>query len=269
MSAHICESCEPHGLGLERVRYYPRQLVTADDMTAEQYYFRQKLRRHNRYLHGWGVVCGLEVKPMVEEGLPWQVRVCPGYAAGPQGDEILVSSPVDFDLATGAQKPADPCADLWPCPPTGRMPVPGRQACVHLAIRYTECDARPQRVHPAGCGCDETSCEYSRIRDAFELKLLWELPKSHKDAQAWDDAWTAQVKTWKAGAPPANTGAGLRLDRPMPVPPCMGCPTDPWVVIACIHLPAKSTDPITEAAITYKDRRVLYSVHALRLFLEA
>src|SRR5947209_10205738 len=48
---------------LERVHFFPRQLLTADDMDAEQHYFRQKLRRHTRFLHGWGVVCGCEVKP--------------------------------------------------------------------------------------------------------------------------------------------------------------------------------------------------------------
>jgi hypothetical protein len=266
MGVHVCDACGSHGLGLERVRYYSRQLITADDMTVEQEYFRQKLRRHNRYLHGWGVVCGLDVKPMPEEGLPWQVRVCPGYAIGPQGDEIAIGNAVDFDLATGASKPADPCANVWPCPPTGRMPAPGRNASVYLAVRYTECDSRPERVHPAGCGCDESSCEYSRIRDAFELKVLWELPQSHKDAQAWDAAWLAQIAAWKAGAGTPDGGI-LTQRAPLPVPPCAACPSDPWVVLACIQLPLTPTATVQEAGITYKDRRVLYSVHALRLFL--
>ncbi|PYV22134.1 MAG: hypothetical protein DMG27_18945 [Acidobacteria bacterium] len=39
----------------ERPRYFPRQLITPDDVTLEQDYFRNKLRRHNRLLHGWGV----------------------------------------------------------------------------------------------------------------------------------------------------------------------------------------------------------------------
>ena len=36
-----------------RVRYFPRQLLTADDMRTEQEYLREKLRRHNRLLHRW------------------------------------------------------------------------------------------------------------------------------------------------------------------------------------------------------------------------
>ena len=45
-----CASC---GEPLERMRYFPRQLLTADDMRTEQEYFREKMRRHNRYLVGW------------------------------------------------------------------------------------------------------------------------------------------------------------------------------------------------------------------------
>src|SRR2546427_4104106 len=68
--------------GLERLRYFPRQLLTADDMRAEQEYVREKRRRHNRLLHGWGVVCGLEVVLDPQAG-PRAVSICPGYALGP------------------------------------------------------------------------------------------------------------------------------------------------------------------------------------------
>jgi len=43
---------------LERPRYYARQLMTPDDLLLEADYFRDRLRRHNMFLHGWGVVCG-------------------------------------------------------------------------------------------------------------------------------------------------------------------------------------------------------------------
>ena len=51
-------------------------------MIAEQEYFRQKLRRHNRFMHGWGVVCGLAVEPAPTRESPWRVRVTDGYALG-------------------------------------------------------------------------------------------------------------------------------------------------------------------------------------------
>jgi hypothetical protein len=43
--------------------YFHGQLLSAADMRTEQSYFREKLKLHNRCLHGYGVVCGLEVDP--------------------------------------------------------------------------------------------------------------------------------------------------------------------------------------------------------------
>src|SRR5262245_6013479 len=143
---------------LERVAYFPRQLLTADDMRVEQEYFRHRLRRHNRYLHGWGVVCGLTVEAAPATGHPWQVRVCPGLALSPQGDEALVDECVLFDLKLGMPTP-EPCTPKWPCPPTGAMPGRDQRARVYLAVRYAECPTRPVRVPPAGCGCDALDCE--------------------------------------------------------------------------------------------------------------
>ena len=48
---------------------------------------RELLRRHNRMLHGCGVVSGCRVRAAEAE---WTVQIEPGYALGPQGDEIVV-----------------------------------------------------------------------------------------------------------------------------------------------------------------------------------
>lgn len=47
----------------DRLRYFYGQMLHARDLQMEQAYFREKLKLHNRCLHGWGVVCGLEVTP--------------------------------------------------------------------------------------------------------------------------------------------------------------------------------------------------------------
>jgi hypothetical protein len=237
--------------GLERVHFFPRQLLTDVDMLAEQNYFRQRLRRHNRYLHGWGVVCGCDVEAAPTDERPWLLRACPGYVVTPQGDEVLIDAPVEFDLASDWRQAQSPCARVYPCPPTGRMPAPGREEPVYLAVRYAECDARPVRVHPAGCACDELSCAYSRIRDDFELALLWELPASHRDAAAADEAWCETLSRAE------------ELEEPPPVPPCPSCPDEPWVVLARILLPNATSQAITAERITYQDRRVLYSTSTL------
>jgi hypothetical protein len=51
----------------ERLNYFFGQMLSAADFRTEQSYFREKLKLHNRCLHGYGVVCGLEVTPVPEE----------------------------------------------------------------------------------------------------------------------------------------------------------------------------------------------------------
>src|SRR5688500_7307882 len=56
----VCPVCP----GLEcqcRPRYFAGQLLTEEELNAEQQYVIKKNRLHNLYLHGSGVVCGLEV----------------------------------------------------------------------------------------------------------------------------------------------------------------------------------------------------------------
>jgi hypothetical protein len=254
MSATDCVMCvQPTLTSRERVRYFPRQLLTADDMRAEQEYFHEKLRRHNRYLHGWGVVCGFKVVEPGEKDPNWQVTVCPGYVLSPQGDEIMVTDKIKFDLQTKLQSP-EPCAVRWSCPPEEAPPGDADKKIIYLAIRYIECNSRPVRVHPAGCSCDEAACEYSRVRDSFELKALWKLPDSHKEAAKADTQWCESWNGWLDD--PAN---------PQPVPPCMPCTNDPWVVLATITLPNDASTSIDIDDIGFGDRRLLYSSTALQI----
>jgi hypothetical protein len=48
----------------DRLTYFYGQMLHARDLQIEQAYFREKLKLHNRCLHGWGVVCGLDVAPV-------------------------------------------------------------------------------------------------------------------------------------------------------------------------------------------------------------
>jgi hypothetical protein len=71
---------------LERIRFFASRLLTTDDLDREQAYFLARSRRHNRFLHGWGVVAGLEVG--VSEAN--EVVVAPGLAIDCAGNEIAV-----------------------------------------------------------------------------------------------------------------------------------------------------------------------------------
>ena len=253
-------------LSTERVCYFPRQLLTADDLRAEQKYFREKLRRHNRLLHGWGVVCGCEVIPAPTAERPWQVRVCPGYVLCLGGDEIEVPRPTDFDLA-GNWYQTDPCSQPS-CPPTQPPPAGDEPVSVYLAICYTECSSRPVRIHPAGCGCDEAACEYSRIRESFELVRLSEWPESHRLAAKADKALCKQFKDWIASEEVSHQ---YDCGEPKPSRPAFSCQepsAERCVVLAQITLPAKRTSWIggktDGGTISYEGRRVLYSTRTLQ-----
>lgn len=60
---------------------------------------KEARRRHNRFLHGWGVVCGLQVHCGPDRE---RVRVKPGYALECDGSELLLSRAVDFPVVASA-----------------------------------------------------------------------------------------------------------------------------------------------------------------------
>ena len=67
--------------------------MTAADLELEQQYFREKLKRHNRSLHGFGVVGGLEVS--INDG---KIHLSPGLALDCQGNEIVVGDRLALTL---------------------------------------------------------------------------------------------------------------------------------------------------------------------------
>src|SRR5512146_3421928 len=153
----------------ELPRYYPRQLITPDDLTLEQDYFRDRLRRHNRLLHGWGVVCGALVCPVTTKDANgvvsvalWQVQVQPGYILGPYGDEVGLDCPRTVDLRTRGISgvSGDPCVDV-PDPWCSQVTVAREPGTLYIAVKYKQSMTRPVRVQPIGCGCDDSSCECS------------------------------------------------------------------------------------------------------------
>jgi hypothetical protein len=60
---HVCAEVPE----FERLNYFYGQLLSAADFRTEQAYAREKLKLHNRCLHGYGVICGLVVGPVAHE----------------------------------------------------------------------------------------------------------------------------------------------------------------------------------------------------------
>src|SRR5690348_15337026 len=79
----------------ERPRYFAGQLLSDKELTSEQAYTLLKNRLHNRYLHGWGVVCGLQVACSDCAGF---ISLKPGYAIDPCGNDIIVCADQEFNV---------------------------------------------------------------------------------------------------------------------------------------------------------------------------
>ncbi len=235
----LTETKSGHG---QRTRYFSRQLITADDLTQDQIYHREERRLHNRMLHGWGIVCGLEVKVNPASGAPLKVTICPGYALSPQGDEIYVPTEIQFDLEQCIKSQSAPCSS--PCSPAV-LGAADLAKDFYLAIKYSECLSHPVRVSPVGCGCDDTACEYSRIRDGYEVTCLGKLPDSHDEINQVSDELCRVVTNTKVIA-------------------CPQCPKDPWIVLAQVYREGKVLTPPSPDC-----RRVLLSTAVMQEHLRA
>lgn len=79
----------------ERPRFFTGKLLSAEDLQAEQDYVRGKVRLHNRFLHGWGIVTGLGVT--VDRGTT--VTVSPGFALDCAGNELVLAATEQVSLS--------------------------------------------------------------------------------------------------------------------------------------------------------------------------
>jgi hypothetical protein len=184
---------------IERIRYFPGRLLGEADLAHEQLYLLDKARRHNRMLHGWGVVSGLRVR---EGPAGDEVTVEPGYALDPNGDEIVVADDVIVPLRREDEdgNAVSPCAEADRRKRVRRKR--SRDEPLYVAVRYAECATAPV---PAG-----ESVEHGRTRESFAVKLLTRLPASYR-----------------------------RRRRPEPEShPCPNPVPEPWIVLAEVALDA-------------------------------
>ncbi|MFL6337408.1 MAG: hypothetical protein ACJ754_29260 [Pyrinomonadaceae bacterium] len=77
---------------VKRLNYYNSQFLVAGDFNDEQLYHNQMRRLHNRSLHTWGVVRGLEVSGT--QGAA-RIVVAPGIAIDRLGREVVLSEQPD------------------------------------------------------------------------------------------------------------------------------------------------------------------------------
>jgi hypothetical protein len=79
---------------VKRLNYFTHQFLREQDFKDEQAYHLEMRRRHNRCLHAWGVVEGLEVHKKGER----EIVVDSGMAIDGQGREIILALPATRNL---------------------------------------------------------------------------------------------------------------------------------------------------------------------------
>jgi hypothetical protein len=137
----LADACATEREPLKRPSYLVGRLLDAATLQSEQDYLREKHRRHNRKLHGSGIVCGLEVQVNAIAGSDGDcVVVEPGYAIDRYGEEIAVSEcvrlalPADGDVTSVSLRYWDhPCAEV---PSQGTLDVGCiEEACAIAIVR--------------------------------------------------------------------------------------------------------------------------------------
>jgi hypothetical protein len=112
---------DPCGDPPRRNRYALGMVLGVDDFTMEQAYVREKQRRHNLHLHGFGTVDGLEVS-VEPTGTRPLVTVSAGLAIGPDGEELITCKATTIRSRTSrspcyvtvrlVDRPVDPVAGV-------------------------------------------------------------------------------------------------------------------------------------------------------------
>jgi hypothetical protein len=81
-------------MALKRVNYFTHQFLREQDFKDEQAYHVDARKRHNKQLHGWGLVDGLDVEQREEH----ELLILPGTAIDVEGREIVLSQTVSRNL---------------------------------------------------------------------------------------------------------------------------------------------------------------------------
>ena len=100
----------------QRLSYFYGQQLGPLDLQGEQAYLREKHRLANRFLHGWGVVCGLEVEPVPPPEKPKKKAESPEPA--PPAEQKSAPAAADpADQKSTEQAPQQQAEQAEPAPP--------------------------------------------------------------------------------------------------------------------------------------------------------
>jgi hypothetical protein len=231
----------------KRNRYFTGKLLTATDLAAEQSYHQEKALRHNRYLHGYGVVCGLRVVPAQDRG-DLALIVEPGLAVDAWGREIVVAEPAALDLGEWISQEQREDSD--------------RPLSILVVVEYAEAEVEPVPVPAAPPAELGEAIAPSRTVETFRLGLRSEAERPEAGGEG--PLWELVAEAVQHGADAERLREILCETFSRPCPPCQA---DPAVTLARVKLPARG--PLTREAIdNCSHRRLLLNTdHLLQVVL--
>lgn len=148
----------------KRVHNFNGLVLGVDEFDQDQLYFIERDRLHNRALHGYGTICGLNVDVRQKDGEP-QVYVAPGLAVAPSGQTIRVTTAQCAKLNRWLAEHQDKLFHQIGSPPVvSSLPL-------YVILCYRECETDMVCIPSGPCRSKDDTMAASRIGDAFELKL--------------------------------------------------------------------------------------------------
>jgi hypothetical protein len=145
------------------INYHFGMLLGVDDFRAEQGFNVGRLRRHQRALHGYGVVWGYPVA-YVEERLELQVGA--GYALDPLGRDLVLDATQCLSLAAWWEKHrADEVFADFANPDNVTFDA-------DVVLCYANCLSRPVPAIAAPCADGQADIAYSRLCETITLTLV-------------------------------------------------------------------------------------------------
>lgn len=159
---------DPH----TRARYLRGMIIGDDELRQDQRYVLARDEQHQRALHGWGVVCGLELAFGDDDHL----EVRPGLAVDHAGRSICVPVTQCADLAAWIEGQAVDVAGL-----------PG-EVEVWVTLCHDECLTKHLPIRSGPCRTLDDSLQATRVTDSFRLELSLDRPPVRGDLAALDGA---------------------------------------------------------------------------------
>ncbi len=171
----------------ERNNYFYGKLLSVDDFESEQKYMNDKRRLINRFMHGCGVVCGLNVVPVGDDTISLEAGLALDFA----GREIVVDKPVLKKL-TGIEGFLDDTEENE------------SGSYQYLCIEYSEYEREPV-YGVTGLGSVNGEACYNKTAEGYRIYLTSQEPQENSGS----DSYYEKSKTiyW---------GYGIRITQVFP-----------------------------------------------------